>query len=166
MFTCRTYGPKAAGTLAARNPSREQPAKSADSPASAIRRDMVLGLPAGMGGAPVRIEQAVPHQPIPRILCILIKPLRGTSQPERVAPLIHVAAHPFAADVRQRLRQYDLQITDRILFRMVAAGIGIQPGAPLRRHANEMGGLVQHGMHWRVEARKDSRSDQARLALA
>jgi hypothetical protein len=67
-----------------------------------------LGLPAGMGGAAVRIEHAVPHQPIARILGILIKPLRGTSQPERIAPLIHVAAHAFAANVRQRLRHYDL----------------------------------------------------------
>ena len=69
---------------------------------------MVLELPAGMGGAALRIEHAVPHQPIARILGILIKPLRGTSQPERIAPLIHVAAHAFAADVRQRLRQDDL----------------------------------------------------------
>ena len=51
-------------------------------------------------------------------------------------------------------------------LRIVAARIGIQPGAPLRRHADEMRALVQHRMQRRVEARIDLRADQAGLALA
>ena len=110
--------------------------------------------------------QAVPNQPVARILGVLGEPGRGAAQPEAVAPLVHVAAHALPADVRQRLRQHDLQVAHGALLRIVAARIRIQSGAPLRRHADEMRALVQHRVQRRIEPREDLRADQARLALA
>src|SRR5450631_292356 len=99
MLACRLYGPKAAGTLAARNPSREQPSeKSAKIPASAVRRDMRPSLSTGIGGAARDIEHAMPYQPVARIVGVGFKPCRRASQSECVAPRVHVAAHALPAD--------------------------------------------------------------------
>ena len=40
-----------------------------------------------------------------------------------------------------------LQVTNRVFFSFVAAGIGIKLPAPCRIKANEMAGLVQDGMY-------------------
>ena len=49
--------------------------------------------------------QAVPQQPLPRILGILVEPGRRATQPETVAPLVHVAEHALRADIRKQIRQ-------------------------------------------------------------
>ncbi len=40
-----------------------------------------------------------------------------------------------------------MQVTNRVFFSFVAAGIGIKLPAPCRIKANEMAGLVQDGMY-------------------
>ena len=105
-------------------------------------------------------------EPQLRILRVLGKPLGRASQAKTVAPLIHIPAHPLLADIRQRPGEQNLQIAHGAFLRIVAARIGVEPGAPLGGHADEVRALMQHGMQRRVEARVDFRSDQAGLAFS
>jgi hypothetical protein len=59
-----------------------------------------------------------------------------------------------AAHIRQHVRQHQLQVAHGAFFRIVAARIGVQSGAPFRRHADEMRALVQHRVQRRIEARE------------
>src|SRR5580700_6097857 len=125
------------------NASFPQPAVStAASPASMARRDTPGGLSAGVGDMPRLIEKPVANQPRARIFGVFGEPGPGASQPEAVAPFIHVAAHALLADIGQRIRQYDLQVAHGALLGVVAARIRIQTRAAFRSHADEMRALV------------------------
>src|SRR5271170_1516152 len=141
-----------AGALAAMNPKRVASAASRSS--------------AGICGTALGIENTTANQPFARVLGILIEPARGAAEAKCITPLVHVAAHACRAHIRQRLRQYDLQIANGAFFRVIAPCIGIQSGPAFRRHANEMRAFVQHGMHGRIEAGENLGTNQARLALA
>src|SRR5882672_9160529 len=118
------------------NASLPQPADSAASnPASAVRRDTPAPLPAGMSGPPGLIEQAMLNQPIARILRVLGEPSRGASQPETVSPLIHIAAHSLLADLRQRVREHQLQVAHGAFLGIVSARVRAAPSAAAYRAA-------------------------------
>jgi hypothetical protein len=49
---------------------------------------------------------------------------------------------------------------------VIAAGVGMQTRAPLRRHADKVSAFVQNRVQRRIEARENLRSHQPRLAFA
>ncbi len=112
------------------------------------------------------IDDAVSLQPEPRILRVLLEPGPAGAEPEAVAPGIHIGELPLAPDAWQRVGQQQLQIADRALLGIIAAGVAIETGATLRAHADVVRGFVQDRMQRRVQAREQRVAAQARLALA
>ena len=103
-------------------PDRQSPARRRPS-----RGRSRLGRAAAVGDLVLVVDESPRQQPLVGILGVLGKPGRGAAQAKGVSPLVHVAAHALAADVRQRVRQQDLQVAHRILLGMVAAGVRVQP---------------------------------------
>ena len=99
----------------------------------------------------IGVYYVVGGEPDARIVRIALEPGAGAPEPEAVAPLVHVSAEPLTADPGKMDPPAGSADNRLRLFRIVTAGIAIEAGAALRRHADDMAGLVQHRMHRRIE---------------
>lgn len=108
-----------------------------------------------------RIDEAMRQEPESCILGILLEPTLGRTQPKAVTPGIHVGEEALAPETRDGVRQQHLEITDCILFRVVAAGIRMQARSPIRVHADPMPRLMQNRVQRRLGCRMQDVADQA-----
>src|SRR5882672_3345563 len=77
----------------------------------------------------VLTHDAVTAQPGTGIGRVLLEPRARRTQPERIAPGVHVLEHSRATEHAELIRQQDLQVAHRAFLLVVAAGVAIEAGA-------------------------------------
>ena len=113
-----------------------------------------------------RIQEPVLHQPLEGITGILAEPARGAAKTKTVSPGIHILQQPLAADAGKKVREHDLQVTNRCFLEIITVSIAVQVLSALVVHTDDVTNLMQQGMYRRIFANEDLLANDARFRLA
>ena len=89
------------------------------------------------------------------------KPGARATQTKAVAPAIHIGEQATTGVAWNGVRQQALQIADSGFLQIRAAAIGMQCRPPFRRHAQQVTGGMQDGVHRGVAAGVDAVGDDS-----
>jgi len=106
------------------------------------------------------------NQPLTRVLGIALEPRTGITQPETVAPAIHVGYQAITADTVEFIREHHLQVADRRFLEVVAAGIGLELLSPVAGHANNVAGFMQQRVHGGITTNMNGAADDAGFTIS
>ena len=86
-------------------------------------------------------------------------PAPRATETKTITPVIHVLHEACFARSGKLARQNDLQVTDSTLLEIVTASIAIELRSSRRRHADNVGGLVEQRVNRCVISNKDLITD-------
>ncbi len=81
-------------------------------------------------------------QPVASVRRIATKPASRRAEAKTVSPSIHVAHQSLGIKVGELLGQHDLQVADRGLFQVIAAGVAHEASPAIAGHAYDVRELV------------------------
>ena len=97
-------------------------------------------------GALPGIDEVMSNQPLQGVCRVSVEPGFAGTESEAITPVIHIGEHAFPPEFVDFVGKQDLQVTNRVFFRLVAAGIGIEQLASGRIQTQKVAGFVQDGM--------------------
>ena len=98
-----------------------------------------------------------------RVLSIRLEPGAGGAEAKAIAPAVHVEKSTLATESLDVVGEQQLQVADRILLDVFAAGFGVEHLAAFAIHADDVAGLVQQRMYRRIGACVDPSAEHAGL---
>ncbi len=105
------------------------------------------------------LKKAVSFKPCAGIFGILFIPAPRAAETKTVSPVIHVSHEPCSARSGKLACQNDLQVTHGTLLEIVTARIAFELRSSCRRHADNVGDFVKHGVNRCVVSNKDPVTD-------
>jgi hypothetical protein len=107
----------------------------------------------------VGLKKAVSFEPCAGVFGVLFIPAPRATETKTITPVIHVLHEACFARSGKLARQNDLQVTDSTLLEIVTASIAIELRSSRRRHADNVGGLVEQRVNRCIVSNKDLITD-------
>ena len=89
------------------------------------------------------IQKSMIHKKLCCIPGVSLEPVSGISKPKTVAPGVHVEHKLVSPNTVDMIGQYDLQVTNSRLLKIVATCVTIKTISPVLCHTNDVAGFMK-----------------------